>query len=97
MIYEYVDRCSKKLLKEVQEMRKICNFSGVEGHLVVQGEADNMFEPNEDIASQDIRGIKTKPTVGRPKRRLKGALERRKSVKSQTVTTLASSCVSDLQ
>ena len=59
IIYEYVDRYSKKLLKEVQEMRKICHFSGVGDHLVVQGEADNMFQPNEDIASQDIRGIKT--------------------------------------
>ena len=54
-----------------------------------------MFESNEDVTSQAICGIKTKPTFGRFKRRLKGALEHRKSFKSQTKTTLASSYVSD--
>jgi hypothetical protein len=56
MIYEYVDRCSKKLLKDVQEMRKIFYSSGVECQLEVQGEVDKRFEFNEVIASQVTMG-----------------------------------------
>jgi hypothetical protein len=97
MMYECADICAKKLFKYLQEMRKRCYSSGLEGQLEVQGEVDNSFESNEEVASQTIRGIKRKSTVGRPKRRLKGALERRKSSISETKTILASSCVSDLQ
>jgi hypothetical protein len=42
MMYEYADRCFKKLLKDLQEMRKICYSNVVEGQLEVQGEAGNV-------------------------------------------------------
>jgi hypothetical protein len=97
MMYECADKCATKLFKYLQEMRKRCYSSGLEGQLEVQGEVNNSFESNEDVASQAIHEIKRKLTVGRPKRRLKGALEQRKSSISQTKTIVASSCVSDLQ
>ncbi|KAF3958639.1 hypothetical protein CMV_016468 [Castanea mollissima] len=48
---------------------------------VLQG--DNGCQSHEDITFQDICGIKTKPTVGRSKSRLKGVLERPRNPKSQ--------------
>ena len=42
---------------------------------VLQG--DGGFESHVDV-SQDICGIKTKPTVGRPRQRLKSSLEKEK-------------------
>jgi hypothetical protein len=88
MMYECADKCATKLFKYLQEMRKRCYSSGLEGQLEVQGEVNNSFESNEDVASQAIHEIKRKLTVGRPKR---------KSSISQTKTIVASSCVSDLQ
>jgi hypothetical protein len=90
-MYEFADRCFKSLLKDLLEIRKRSYFSGVESQLEVESEVDNRFESNEDVASQAIHGIKTKATIGHPKRRLKGSLE------SRTKTTLTSSCISDLQ
>ena len=48
---------------------------------VLQG--DNGCQSHEGITFQDIREIKTKPIVGRPKSRLKGVLERPRNPKSQ--------------
>ncbi|XP_030935722.1 protein FAR1-RELATED SEQUENCE 5-like [Quercus lobata] len=71
MMYEHVDKCFDKLLKDLQEMRIECCLSSMEGEVhgevvpenVLQG--DGGFE-SHDI-SQGICGIKTKPTVGRPR------------------------------
>ena len=52
---------------------------------------------DEDVAVPTIIGIKIKSFVGRPKRRLKGALERWKNVKSQNKIVYTSSSVSNLQ
>jgi zinc finger SWIM domain-containing protein 3 len=93
-MYECANRCSKKLLKYLQEMRTKCYSDGVECQLEVQGEGGSSSD--EDVALQAVLGIKTKSSVGRPKRRLKGALERRKNVKSQNKIAYASSCVSNL-
>ncbi|KAL0003090.1 hypothetical protein SO802_016871 [Lithocarpus litseifolius] len=48
---------------------------------VLQG--DDGCQSHKGITFQDIRGIKTKPTVGCPKSRLKGVLERQRNPKSQ--------------
>ncbi|KAK9983232.1 hypothetical protein SO802_032757 [Lithocarpus litseifolius] len=87
MMYEHVDKSFDKLLKDLQEMRIKCCLSSMEGQVhgevvpenVLQG--DGGFESHVDI-SQDIRGIKTKPTVGRPRGRLKSSLERKKKKSS---------------
>nr|XP_023875960.1 protein FAR1-RELATED SEQUENCE 9-like [Quercus suber] len=68
MVYEHVDKCFDKLLKDLQEMRIKCCLSSMEGEVhgevvpenVLQG--DGGFESHVDI-SQGICGIKTKPTV----------------------------------
>ena len=71
MMYEHVDKCFDKLVKDLQEMRNECCLSSMESEVhgevvpenVLQG--DSGFELRVDI-SQGICGIKTKPTVGRP-------------------------------
>ncbi|KAK9993720.1 hypothetical protein SO802_023423 [Lithocarpus litseifolius] len=55
----------------------IKNYHGVD----IKG--DNGCQSHEDITFHDIRGIKTKPTIGRSKSRLKGVLERPRNPKSQ--------------
>ena len=83
MMYEHVDKCFDKLLKDLQEMRIRCCLSSIEGE--VHGEVvpenflqgDGGFESHVDI-SQGICGIKTKPIVGLPRGRLKISLERTK-------------------
>ena len=80
MMYEHVDKCFDKLLKDLQEMRIRCCLSSIEGE--VHGEVvpenflqgDGGFESHVDI-SQGICGIKTKPIVGLPRGRLKISLE----------------------
>nr|POE66033.1 hypothetical protein CFP56_28398 [Quercus suber] len=75
------------ILKDLQEMRIKCCLSSMEGEVhgevvpenVLQG--DGGFESHADI-SQGIYGIKTKPTVGRPRGRLKSSLERKKKKSS---------------
>ncbi|KAK9993571.1 hypothetical protein SO802_023274 [Lithocarpus litseifolius] len=87
MMYEHVDKSFDKLLKDLQEMRIKCCLSSMEGQVhgevvpenVLQG--DGGFESHVDI-SQDICGIKTKPTIGRPRGRLKSSLERKKKKSS---------------
>ena len=87
-MYEHVDKYFDKLLQDLQEMRIKSRLSSMEGEVhgevvpenVLQG--DGGFESHVDI-SQGICGIKTKPTVGRPRGRLKSSLERTKK-KSQT-------------
>ena len=71
MMYEHVDKCFDKLVKDLQEMRNERCLSSMEGEVygevvpenVLQG--DSGFESRVDI-SQGICGIKTKPTVGHP-------------------------------
>nr|POF09049.1 hypothetical protein CFP56_38628 [Quercus suber] len=75
------------MLKDLQEMRIKCCLSSMEGE--VHGEvvpenvlqSDGGFESHVDV-SQGICGIKTKPTVGRPRGRLKSSLERKKKKSS---------------
>ncbi|XP_030964276.1 uncharacterized protein LOC115985473 [Quercus lobata] len=77
----------KRREQDLQEMRIKCCLSSMEGE--IHGEVapknvsqdDGGFESHVDI-SQGICGIKTKPTVGRPRGRLKSSLERTKK-KSQ--------------
>ena len=72
-------------------MRKKCYSLSMEDQTEVHDEVvlgdvlpgDNGCQSHEGITFQDIRGIKTKPTVGRPKSRLKGVLERPRNPKSQ--------------
>lgn len=52
----------------MQKIRKICYSDGVEGQVEVKDEADNSYD--EDITLQAIRGIKTKPSIGRPKKKV---------------------------
>jgi hypothetical protein len=88
MMYEYVNICFEKLLTDLQEMIKTCYSSSIEGRIEVHGDVvprdasqcDIGFESHEDITFPGIRGIKTKPTVGRPRNRLKNALENEKTV-----------------
>ena len=83
MMYEHVDKCFDKLLQDLQEMRIKCCLSSMDGEVhgevvpknVLQG--DGGFDSHVDI-SQGICGIKTKPTVSRPRGRLKSSLERTK-------------------
>ncbi|GMY12616.1 protein FAR1-RELATED SEQUENCE 5-like [Fagus crenata] len=87
MMYEYVNICFEKLLTDLQEMIKTCYSSSIEGRIEVHGDVvprdasqcDIGFESHEDITFPGIRGIKTKPTVGRPRNRLKNALENEKT------------------
>ncbi|XP_050259986.1 protein FAR1-RELATED SEQUENCE 5-like [Quercus robur] len=91
IMYDYAKKCSETLLKDLQEMRKKCYSLSMEDHSKVHDEivledvlqGDNGCQSLEGITFQDIRGIKTKPTVGRPKSRLKGVLERPRNPKSQ--------------
>jgi hypothetical protein len=95
-MYECANRCSNKLLKYLQEMRKKkCYSNSVECQLEVRGEGGSSSD--EDVVVPAIFGIKTKSSIGSPKRRLKGALERRKNVKSQNKIVYASNSVSNLQ
>nr|POF09048.1 hypothetical protein CFP56_38628 [Quercus suber] len=77
----------KRREQDLQEMRIKCCLSSMEGE--VHGEvvpenvlqSDGGFESHVDV-SQGICGIKTKPTVGRPRGRLKSSLERKKKKSS---------------
>jgi zinc finger SWIM domain-containing protein 3 len=105
MMYEYANVCFEKLLTDLEEMRKRCYFSSIEGRIEVHGEivpgdalqCDIRFESHEDITFPGICGIKTKPTVGRLRNRLKNALEQRKNSKSRSKKIQAFNRVSGLQ
>ena len=91
IMYDYAKRCSDTLLKDLQEMRKKCYSLSMEDQTEVHDEivlgdvlqGDNRCQSHKGITFQDICGIKTKPTVGRPKSRLKGVLERSRNPKFQ--------------
>lgn len=91
IMYDYAKRCSDTLLKDLQEMRKksyslnMKDQTGVHDEVVPEDvlQGDNGCQSHEGITFQDICGIKTKPTVGRPKSRLKGVLEWPRNPKSQ--------------
>jgi zinc finger SWIM domain-containing protein 3 len=56
MMYECANRCSKKLLKYLQEMRTKCYSDGVECQLEIQGEGGSSSD--EDVALQAYLGLK---------------------------------------
>ncbi|KAL0010856.1 hypothetical protein SO802_005964 [Lithocarpus litseifolius] len=63
----------------------------MEGHMEVHGEVvpENVLQSDSEleshvVISQDISENKTKPTVGRPRGRLKSSLERQTNHKSQS-------------
>jgi zinc finger SWIM domain-containing protein 3 len=83
MMYECTKRYFQNILKDLQEMRKFFYSNSMEVHGdVLLG--DGGIESHGNITSQGNCRIKTKPTVGRPKRRLKNALEQRKNAKSRS-------------
>ena len=83
MMYECTKRYFQNILKDLQEMRKKIYSNSMEVHGdVLLG--DGGIESHGNITSQGNCRIKTKPTVGRPKRRLKNALEQRKNAKSRS-------------
>ncbi|GMY08286.1 protein FAR1-RELATED SEQUENCE 5-like [Fagus crenata] len=83
MMYECTKRYFQNILKDLQEMRKkfYSNSMEVHGDVLL---GDGGIESHGNITSQGNCRIKTKPTVGRPKRRLKNALEQRKNAKSRS-------------
>ena len=78
-------------MKELQEIRKKCHSNNMESCIKVHGDVTT-----DVLQGDSICRIKTKPTVGRPKRRLKSALEK-KNGKSRSKTTHAKKHASDLQ
>ena len=90
-MYDYAKRYSKTLLKDLQEMKKKCYSLSMKDQTEIYDEVvlgdvlqgDNGCQSHQGITFQDIRGIKTKPIVGRPKSRLKGVLERPINPKSK--------------
>ena len=71
-MYEHTKECFEKLMGDLQEIRKKCNSNNMESCIEVHGDV------TADVLQGDsIHRIKTKPIVGRPKRRLKSALEKK--------------------
>ncbi|CAL1394878.1 unnamed protein product [Linum trigynum] len=73
-MYEHASAVFSNLLKDLQGMRKCSNVGTSHEELCSNHEEDQRV----------VAGVKTKATVGRPKGRIKGALERRKSHKAQS-------------
>ena len=91
IMYEHTKECFEKLMKELQEIRKKYHSNNMESCIEVHGDVTT------DVLQDDsICRIKTKPIVGRPKRRLKSALEK-KNGKSRRKKTHAKKHASDLQ
>ena len=91
IMYEHTKECFEKLMRDLQEIRKKCHSNNMESCIEVHGDV------TVDILQGDsIHRIKTKPTVGHPKRRLKSALEK-KNGKSRSKTTHAKKHASGLQ
>ena len=82
-MYEHAKECFEKLMKEFQEIRKKCHSNNMESCIEVHGDVTTDVLQGDSLCS-----IKTKPTIGRPKRRLKFALEK-KNGKSRSKTTHA--------
>ena len=69
---EHTKECFEKLMRDLQEIRKKCHSNNMESCIEVHGDV------TADVLQGDsIHRIKTKPTVGCPKRRLKFALEKK--------------------
>ncbi|CAN1163860.1 Protein FAR1-RELATED SEQUENCE 9 [Linum perenne] len=79
-MYEYAYEVSVKLMKDLQEMRKKLPSQTLPDQSELSDEVCNSNHEQVDFA---IAGVKTKATVGRPKGRIKGALEKRKGHKVQ--------------
>ncbi|CAN0905485.1 hypothetical protein LINGRAHAP2_LOCUS23701 [Linum grandiflorum] len=72
-MYGHTCEVFSKLLKDLQLMKRSSH-----------GETNNdVSDSNHEQDNLIVAGVKTKPTVGRPKGRLKGPLERRKNQKAQ--------------
>ncbi|CAN0881949.1 hypothetical protein LINGRAHAP2_LOCUS14520, partial [Linum grandiflorum] len=72
-MYGHTCEVFSKLLKDLRLMNKS-----------LRGETNNdVSDSNQKQDNPIIAGLKTKPTVGRPKGRMKGPLERRKNQKAQ--------------
>ena len=90
-MYEHTKECFEKLMRDLQEIRNKCHSNNMESCTEVHGDV-----PADVLQGDSIHRIKTKPTVGRPKRRLKSALEK-KNGKSRSKTTHAKKHASGLQ
>lgn len=83
----YAHECSVELLKSLEQMKKnlcldsTCVNQSSQGQALFDGNCGNEQIAMKTLQNNEItkpRGIKTKPTVGCPRSRLKGVLERRK-------------------
>ena len=90
-MYEHTKECFEKLMRDLQEIRNKCHSNNMESCIEVHGDA-----PTDVLQGDSIHRIKTKPTVGHPKRRLKSALEK-KNGKSRSKTTHTKKHASGLQ
>ncbi|KAK9989590.1 hypothetical protein SO802_029829 [Lithocarpus litseifolius] len=83
IMYEHTKEYFEKLMRDLQEIRKKCHSNNMQSCIEVHGDV------TADVLQGDsIHKIKTKPTVGHPKRSLKSALEK-KNGKSRSKTTHA--------
>ena len=89
-MYEHTKESFEKLMKELQEIRKKCHSNNMESCIEVHGDVTT-----DVLQGDSICRIKTKPTVGRPKRNLKSALKKKNS-KPRSKTTHAKKHASGL-
>ncbi|KAK1587537.1 hypothetical protein Q3G72_013948 [Acer saccharum] len=91
----YVHKCSVELLKSLEQIKKnlflnsTCVNQSSQGQALFDGNCENEQVAMKTLQNSEItkpRGIKTKPTMGRPRSRLKGVLERRKPQTKATKT-----------
>ncbi|CAI0430488.1 unnamed protein product, partial [Linum tenue] len=73
-MYEHASEVFSNLLKDLQVMKKCSNG----------GTSNEILCSNHEEEYPTVAGVKLKATVGRPKGRFKGALERQKSHKVQS-------------
>ena len=91
IMYEHTKECFEKLMKELQEIRKKYHSNNMESCIEVHGDV------TIDVLQDDsICRMKTKPIVGRPKRKLKSALKKKNS-KPRSKTTHAKKHANGLQ
>ena len=90
-MYEHTKESFEKLMKELQEIRKKCHSNNMESCIEVHGDVTT-----DVLQGDSICRIKTKPTIGRPKRKLKSALKKKNS-KPRSKTTHAKKHANGLQ
>ncbi|CAL1403116.1 unnamed protein product [Linum trigynum] len=73
-MYEHASEVFSNLLKDLQEMKKCSNG----------GTSNEILCSNNEEEYPSVAGVKSKATIGRPKGRIRGALERQKSHKVQS-------------